>query len=122
MRKRLHLPQTQTTEQVFQKTHKQETSAALAAAERELTSLIAKKRVLDKTLANIEANIYALEGAYLEETAVHGNIIKGFEGYLAARPDRKRNRITDADRIFSQSSVTFVKVWVEEYLHNKDHG
>jgi chromatin modification-related protein EAF6 len=60
--------------------------------------------------AAIEASIYALEGAYLEDTQQYGNIIRGFDGYIASRTERKRYRFTDADRLFSTSSVTYLKV------------
>ncbi|KAL2919488.1 Chromatin modification-related protein meaf6 [Polyrhizophydium stewartii] len=82
--------------------------AMLTEAERELADLIAKKRQLDKSLASIEASIYALEGSYLEETQ-YGNIVRGFEGYLSSRADRRKSRPTDSDRLFSQSSVTYLK-------------
>jgi len=78
----------------------------LQEAEKHLATLLAKKKQIDKTLFNIENNIYQLEGQYLDDTAQFGNIIKGFEGYVS-RQDRKRSRITSEDRIFSGSSVSF---------------
>ncbi|KAI9209719.1 histone acetyltransferase subunit NuA4-domain-containing protein [Polychytrium aggregatum] len=85
------------------------TRETLEEAERDLAELIARKRGVDKSLASIEANIYALEGAYLEDTHLHGNIIRGFDGYLNTRVDRKKQRFTEQDRLFSQSSVTYLK-------------
>eukprot|EP00842_Homolaphlyctis_polyrhiza_P001756 jgi/Hompol1/2581/HPOL_001425-RA len=81
---------------------------ALTDAERELSELLTRKRQLDKNLAGIEASIYALEGSYLEESQ-YGNIVRGFDGYLASRADRRRNRSIEQDRLFSQSSVTYLK-------------
>jgi chromatin modification-related protein EAF6 len=87
----------------------------LELAEKELNDLLHQKKALDKSLANLESNIFTLESQYLDETATYGNIIKGFEGYLTQRSDRKRSRITEADRIFSQSSVSF-KVFLYSFV------
>ena len=52
-------------------------------AEQELASLLSRKRQVDKNLASLEIQIYQFEASYLEETSAVGNIIKGFDGYLA---------------------------------------
>ncbi|RPA88290.1 NuA4-domain-containing protein [Ascobolus immersus RN42] len=74
----------------------------------ELRHLIARKRQNDRHLASIEENIYKIETSYLEETP-NGNIIRGFDNYIKGSAARRRNVISDSDRLFSQSSVTFVK-------------
>src|ERR1700722_10667060 len=55
---------------------------------------------LTSTQAQIEAQIYSLEGAY---TNVHsgGNIIQGFDGYLKNQTTgRRKHEVSEADRIF----------------------
>jgi chromatin modification-related protein EAF6 len=69
--------------------------------------------------AQIEENILARETAYLEETGA-GNIIKGFDNYIkgtattttstSGPATRRKVAISDADRIFSRSSLSFQKV------------
>ncbi len=53
-------------------------------------------------------SIYAVETAYLEETP-HGNIVRGFEGFVGRSEKRNRGRAQDHERIFSRSSYTYQK-------------
>ncbi|KDQ62463.1 hypothetical protein JAAARDRAFT_170848 [Jaapia argillacea MUCL 33604] len=81
-------------------------------ARKELIAALTKKRVVDKTLAQIEVKIYNDETTYLTETAAHsgGNIIQGFDGYLKAQgPSRRKYEVNESDRIFSSSSLTYQK-------------
>ncbi|KAL7272081.1 chromatin modification-related protein eaf6 [Rhizina undulata] len=73
---------------------------------KELRDMIQRKRLLDKNLAQYEENIFKAEAAYLEETQ-NGNIIKGFDNYIKGTAARRRNNISDADRLFSLSSLTY---------------
>ncbi|KAI9190348.1 hypothetical protein H9P43_001782 [Blastocladiella emersonii ATCC 22665] len=84
-------------------------AAAVKEAETELLELIRQKQKIDKSVMEIEYRIYQLEGSYLEETAVGGNILRGFDGYLGARSERRRTRgpADNSDRIFSNSSTTY---------------
>ncbi|OJT10394.1 Chromatin modification-related protein EAF6 [Trametes pubescens] len=89
-----------------------EEKAKYDAAKKELLQALAKKRNLDKQLAQIEVQIYNLEGSYLTETAAHsgGNIIHGFDGYFKNQPSgRRKYEISEQDRIFSTSSMTYKK-------------
>ncbi|KAJ3300212.1 chromatin modification- protein eaf6 [Borealophlyctis nickersoniae] len=80
----------------------------LAEAEQELASLISRKKLVDKTLAQLEQKIYAFEGSYLEDTQQYGNIIRGFDGYLtSSRADKKKSKLNESDRLFSMSSATY---------------
>lgn len=75
-----------------------------------LHSMINKKRLLERSLANIEDNIAKKESEYLEDTP-NGNIITGFEGYTkgttAAPGQRRRGAIQETNKVFSRSSVTY---------------
>ncbi|TKA60889.1 hypothetical protein B0A49_10095 [Cryomyces minteri] len=89
---------------------------------RDLRSSLQKKRDLDAQLATIEDSIYRTEGAYLDETAA-GNIIKGFDNYIkgtsvggaatgagaAGGGRRKGGGSSEADRVFSRSSISFMR-------------
>ncbi|KAF9013329.1 histone acetyltransferase subunit NuA4-domain-containing protein [Cyathus striatus] len=82
------------------------------ALRKELLQAIPRKRAIDKQLAQIEVQIYNLEGTYLTETATHssGNIILGFDGFLKNQNNtRRKYEVSDHDRIFSSSSLSYQK-------------
>ncbi|CAO3688621.1 unnamed protein product [Umbelopsis ramanniana] len=79
-------------------------------AKQELQALLSRKKQVDNNLANLEHSIYLFEGSYLEDTQQNGNIIRGFDGYLTNRPDKKKQKFTEFDRLFSLSSSTYQKV------------
>ncbi|EXJ81095.1 hypothetical protein A1O3_07383 [Capronia epimyces CBS 606.96] len=99
---------------------------------RDLRDTIQKKRLLDRNMAAIEDQIYRQETAYLEETSVAGNIVKGFDNYIKASAvsssansaggtvsgsavgggvgaGRRKAVVNDSDRIFSRSSVSYLR-------------
>jgi len=85
-----------------------------------LKSTLVKKRQLDEQLQALEDNIFKMESSYLEETNGAGNIVRGFDGWVKgvvvggdkkSVDDRKaRVRVRDEDRIFSRSSMSWIRV------------
>ncbi|KAI8073258.1 histone acetyltransferase subunit NuA4-domain-containing protein [Gongronella butleri] len=83
-------------------------------AKAELSALLHRKRQVDTNLINLEHSIYLFEGSYLEDTQQNGNIIRGFEGYLSSRPDKRKQKFNELDRLFSLSSSTYQKALAQK--------
>ncbi|KAJ0426086.1 histone acetyltransferase subunit NuA4-domain-containing protein [Aspergillus carlsbadensis] len=95
---------------------------------RDLRDTLQKKRLMDKSMAQLEEQIYRFEQSYLEETTA-GNIIKGFDTYIkgsstgtgsltggislsssgVGTASRRKAAVTDGDRVFSRSSASFMR-------------
>lgn len=76
-----------------------------------LATLIQRKMQIEEDLASVEQSIFALEEVYLDETSHYGNIVKGWEGLLNARPKAvhahvRKPKINDKDRVWSNSSTS----------------
>lgn len=76
-------------------------------AKKELRDLLVRKKQADKDLAQLEAQIYKLEGSYLEDTQQGGNIVRGFDGYLKGLINSRKAQFSESDRLFSLSSVSY---------------
>ncbi|KAJ5780645.1 hypothetical protein N7457_005805 [Penicillium paradoxum] len=91
---------------------------------RELRDTLQKKRLMDKSMAQLEDQIFRFEQSYLEETTA-GNIIRGFDNYIKGSVtgsslgasglglgggmagSRRKAQVTESDRVFSRSSASY---------------
>lgn len=84
----------------------------------EIELALSRKKALDAELLTLERQIYALETSYLENTALLGDLIRGWGDFTnPASPGgpggstvtKKKKKIHDHERIFSSSSVSALK-------------
>jgi len=74
-----------------------------------LQHLEQKKQRLEDELRMVEKQVYDLETSYLNDSNQNGNVLKGFEGYLAPTKTqnmKKGRSFKIEDRMFSLSSTT----------------
>ncbi|KAJ1022330.1 hypothetical protein NDA13_005241 [Ustilago tritici] len=99
----------------------EEANQRYQATKLSLRTGLATKRLIDRSLIDLESQIYLFEGSYLQSTSTSGgNIVKGFDSYLknsssgagGGRSSSSNNVLVDIpleDRIFSLSSATYQK-------------
>ena len=85
------------------------TDSQIATAEKELQELIERKKQIERNLINMEVQIYNYETLYLEESGQWGNLLRGLDGYLVGRNERRRGPVQESERDFSASSATYQK-------------
>ncbi|CAK9200281.1 unnamed protein product [Sphagnum troendelagicum] len=75
-----------------------------------LQLLMAKKEKLQEELRSVEKQVYDLETTYLHDSSQSGNVLKGFDGFLASGKGasnlKRPRKFQPEDRLFSLSSVT----------------
>mmetsp|Transcript_38585 Transcript_38585/g.46677 ORF Transcript_38585/g.46677 Transcript_38585/m.46677 type:complete len:119 (+) Transcript_38585:72-428(+) len=74
-----------------------------------LQQLQHRKERLEEELRHVEKQVYDLETSYLNDSSQYGNVLKGFEGFLAPSKNqsvKKTRNFKTEDRLFSLSSMT----------------
>ena len=63
--------------------------AAPPSASAMLEALAQRKARLEDELRDVEKQVYHLETSYLNDSSTHGNVLKGFEGFLGPAKTQK---------------------------------
>ena len=59
-----------------------------------LEALAQRKARLEDELREVVKQVYNLETSYLNDSSTHGNVLKGFEGFLGPAKTQKCGRAT----------------------------
>ncbi|CAF1158668.1 unnamed protein product [Adineta ricciae] len=87
----------------------------------ELAQLLKKKEEIEKSLSDIEEQIYAFETSYLKQTQDTGNCIRGWSNCLTSGSGNnnsidKSSKFRESDRLFSYSSATSYTLLGRDHL------
>ena len=63
-------------------------------------ALLREKLDLETEISKIENKLFQIENEYLELTQGN-NLLRNLEFYIHARPDKKKTKIEDSDRVFA---------------------
>eukprot|EP00038_Savillea_parva_P018629 m.24604 g.24604 ORF g.24604 m.24604 type:complete len:177 (+) comp4175_c0_seq1:316-846(+) len=81
--------------------------ARIKYTETQLKELLVRRAKEKEQLQQLETQIYAMEGSYLQDTQSWGNIFRGWDGYTSTKSQTGRTRrFKESDRLFSSSSLT----------------
>jgi chromatin modification-related protein EAF6 len=76
--------------------------AAPASAQGMLEALAQRKARLEEELREVEKQVYNLETSYLNDSSTHGNVLKGFEGFLGPAKTQKCVRGSLGGRVLTR--------------------
>jgi len=76
-------------------------------------SLASRREKLEEDLKTTQRHIYDGEEAYIAETSHYGNVVKGWDAFLAATDIKaihssRKPKVNDKDRLFTLSSPSYV--------------
>eukprot|EP00037_Helgoeca_nana_P002032 m.31410 g.31410 ORF g.31410 m.31410 type:complete len:184 (-) comp12313_c0_seq1:228-779(-) len=74
--------------------------------EAQLKELLQRRLKEKESLQQLETQIYAMEGGYLQDTQLWGNVFRGWDGYTSTKSQGRTRRFKESDRLFSSSSLT----------------
>lgn len=100
---------TPTTATATSPTTNKEKTSTFRDTRAELAQLLKKKEEIEKSLSDIEEQIYAFETSYLKQTQDTGNCIRGWSNCLnvgSGNNTDKSSKFRESDRLFSYSSAT----------------
>lgn len=94
-----------------------------------LNEITSKKIEVENYIKRLDSHIYDLENKYLESTQNIGNILKGWDQIFASKPKNlpsslnptnKKQKFSNNERIFSQSSFNNLRMKDDTYTQTRD--
>ena len=81
-----------------------------------IRALLHQDRKLQEVIKSVESQILSIESQYLEDTH-HGNISRGWDGYIDSKPGKKEIPIrkvrpaSDSERLFTNSAASWKQLF-----------